>query len=79
VALPIPPEAMVIFRVGFRQRDEVLGCLGLHRRIDEEKHRSGADQTDRCEVADGIVLHALTEGARGLARGAGAVAIGGGR
>jgi hypothetical protein len=62
VALPIPPDAMVIFfRVGFRERDEVPGCLGLHCRIDEKKHRSGADQTDRCEVADGIVVHALLD------------------
>ena len=62
MALPIPPEAMVILSgFGFRERDEVRRGLGLHRRIDEEEHRSGADQTDRREVADRIVMHALLD------------------
>ena len=53
---------MVIFSgLGLRERDEVRGCLGLHRRIDEKEHRSGADQTDRREVADRIVMHALLD------------------
>jgi hypothetical protein len=49
------------FRVGLRERDEVLRCLGLHGRIDEKNHRSGADQADRREVADRIVMHALLD------------------
>jgi hypothetical protein len=49
------------FRLGLRERDEVLRCLGLHRRIDEKNHRGGADQADRREVADGIVMYPLLD------------------
>src|SRR5215831_1965613 len=57
-----------LFRVGFRERDEVPGGLRLHRRIDEKKHRSGADQTDRREVADGISTSELPPAAYGTMR-----------
>ena len=62
MALPIPPEAMVILSgLAFASATKSARCLGLHRRIDEKEHRSGADQTDRREVADRIVMHALLD------------------
>src|SRR5262245_14637035 len=48
-------------RVGFRERDKVLYCFGLYRRIYEKDHRSGSDKTDRREVADRIVMHTLLD------------------